>query len=105
MTLDTTSRSTTMAIAVADLTYTWVFTTHYRDANGQFLSNTGQVTSLDDPDLNAYQTYDLTLHNGHTNVTTTLLHDAIAAPSIAGAASMPDYTPLRDQAIHALPGN
>ena len=89
--------------AVADLTYTWVFTTHYRDKSGQFLTNTGQVTSLTDPDLNQYQTYDLTVTNS-TNVTTTLLHDAIAAPSIAGAASMPDYTPLRDQAIYALPG-
>jgi hypothetical protein len=89
--------------AVADLTYTWVFTTHIRDASGQFLTNTGQVTSLTDPDLNQYQTYDLTVRNSHTNVTTTLLHDVIAAPSIAGAASMPDYTPLRDQAIYTLP--
>ena len=91
--------------AVADLTYTWVFTTHYRDASGQFLTNTGPVTSLTDTDLNQYQTYDLTLFNSDTNVTTTLLNDVIAAPSIAGAASMPDYTPLRDQAIYALPGS
>ena len=89
--------------AVADLTYTWVFTTHYRDANGQFLTNTGPVTSLTDPDLNQYQTYDLTLSDSDTNVTTTLLNDVIAAPSIAGAASMPDYTPLRDQAVYTLP--
>ncbi|MCU1360584.1 MAG: hypothetical protein JWN99_1873 [Ilumatobacteraceae bacterium] len=91
--------------AVADLTYTWVFTTHYRDPNGQFLTNTGQVTSLDDTDLNQYQTYNLTLTNNDTNVVTTLLTDAPAAPSIAGAASMPDYTPLRDQAIRPLPNN
>jgi Domain of unknown function (DUF4331) len=89
--------------AVADLTYTWVFTTHIRDANGQFLTNTGPVTSLTDPDLNQYQTYDLTLFNSDTNVTTTLLNDALTAPSIAGAASMPDYTPLRDEAIVNLP--
>jgi hypothetical protein len=91
--------------AVADLTYTWVFTTHIRDASGQFLTNTGPVTSLTDPDLNQYQTYDLTLFNSNTNVTTTLLNDVLAAPSIAGAASMPDYTPLRDQAIVNLPAN
>ncbi len=90
--------------AIADLTYTWVFTTHYRDPNGQFLTNTGPVTSLTDPDLNQYQTYDLTLTNSDTATTTTLLNDVIAAPSIAGAASMPDYTPLRDQAIYMLPG-
>ena len=47
--------------ALADLTYTWVFDTVTRDPNEQFLSNTGQVTSLDDPDLNVYQTYDLTV--------------------------------------------
>ena len=91
--------------AKADLTYTWVFTTHIRDGNGHFLSNTGQVTSLTDPDLNVYQTYDLTVTNGDTNVTTTLLHNALTAPSIAGAASMPDYTPLRDEAIVNLPSN
>ena len=90
--------------AFADLTYTWVFTTHYRDASGQFLTNTGQVTSLDDPDLNQYQTYDLTVTEG-IGAPVTLLNDAISAPSIAGAASMPDYTPLRDQAIYNLPGN
>ncbi|MEO5898561.1 MAG: DUF4331 domain-containing protein, partial [Ilumatobacteraceae bacterium] len=62
--------------------------------------------------LNVYQTYDLTVTDG-AGVTTNLagngngLHDAgdpIAAPSIAGAASMPDYTPLRDQAIIGLNG-
>ena len=89
---------------VADLTYTWVFTTHIKDPNQQFLTNTGVVTSLTDPDLNQYQTYDLTLKvNALPPVL--LVHDAIAAPSIAGAASMPDYTPLRDQAIVDLPGN
>ncbi len=91
--------------AKPDLTYTWVFTTHTRDPNGQFLSNTGPVTSLTDPDLNVYQTYDLTALNGDTGVSTLLLDDALTAPSIAGAASMPDYTPLRDQAIVNLPSN
>ncbi len=99
--------------ALPDLTYTWVFDTVIRDANGQFLSNTGQVTSLNDPDLNVYQTYDLTVTNGDTNVTTALLGngdgvtspgDPISAPSIAGAASMPNYAPLRDQAIYAVAG-
>ena len=104
--------------AFADITYTWIFDTVIRDANGQFLSNTGQVTSLTDPDLNVYQTYDLT-QTVYANsadlvgVTTPLLGDGdgttdpgdpIAAPSIAGAASMPDYTPLRDQAIYSVAG-
>jgi len=98
--------------ALADLTYTWIFDTVTRDAGGQFLSNTGPVTSLDDPDLNVYQTYDLTV-TPEGGAPVALLGDGngvsspgdpIAAPSIAGAASMPDYTPLRDQAIYEIPG-
>ena len=91
--------------AVADLTYTWVFTTHYRDPNGTFLTNTGQVTSVNDTDLNQYQTYDLRLKTNGVEPGVLLIHDALTAPSIAGAASMPDYTPLRDGAIVNLPGN
>jgi len=62
------------------------------------------------PDLNVYQTYDLTVTDG-AGTTTVLagdgdgLHsagDPIAAPSIAGSASMPDYTPLRNEAIKSL---
>ncbi len=37
--------------AMPDLTYTWTFTTVTRDP-GQFLYNTGPITSIDDPDLN-----------------------------------------------------
>jgi Domain of unknown function (DUF4331) len=97
--------------AVPDLTYTWIFDTVTRDP-GQFLYNTGPVTSLDDLDLNVYQTYDLTVTDD-ANVTTTLLGDGngvtspgdpIAAPSLVGAASTPDYTTLRDEAINPIPG-
>ncbi len=98
--------------AKADLKYVWVFDTVTRDANGQFLSNTGQVTSLNDTDLNVYQTYDLTLEREGASTINLLGNgdgvsspgDPIAAPSIAGAASMPDYTPLRDQAVYPLSG-
>src|SRR5688572_13875121 len=44
--------------AVADLVYRWVFASDYRNAS-TFLYNTGAVTSIDDPDLNFQQTYDL----------------------------------------------
>jgi hypothetical protein len=72
----------------ADITYRWQFTTHYRNPN-TFLYNTGPVTSLNDPDLNIYQTYDLwKISNGHK---TRILHDAKVAPSNVGAASMPSY--------------
>ena len=97
---------------VADLTYTWVFSTTIRDNTREFLSNLGPVTSLDDPDLNVFQTYDLTVTDG-AGVTTPILGngdglatpgDPISAPSIAGAASVPDYAPLRNQATYTVPG-
>jgi Domain of unknown function (DUF4331) len=72
----------------ADITYRWKFTTHYRNPN-TFLYNTGPVTSLNDPDLNIYQTYDLwKIAKGHKNL---LLNNAKVAPSNVGAASMPSY--------------
>jgi hypothetical protein len=96
--------------ALADLTYTWIFDTVVRDSADQFLYNTGPIASLDSPNLNVYQTYDLTVTNGN-NVTTTLLgdgngvhspNDPIAAPSIVGPASSPDYGVLRNQATYPL---
>ena len=72
----------------ADIVYRWKFTTHYRNPN-TFLYNTGPVTSLNDPDLNLYQTYDLwRIAGGHK---TQLLDDAPVAPSNVGGASMPNY--------------
>ena len=83
--------------AVADLTYRWVFSSGYRTED-TFLYNTGTVTSLDDPDLNFQQTYDLTvIREGAPTVT--LLDNAPAAPSNVGPASMPNYAALRDEAI------
>ena len=72
----------------ADITYRWRFTTHFRNPN-TFLYNTGPVTSLNDPDLNIYQTYDLwKIARGHK---TRLLNDARVAPSNVGEGSMPGY--------------
>src|SRR5205823_1373610 len=63
--------------AKADVTYSWTFTNHYRDDSGQFLYSTGPVKSLDDPNLNFYQTYDTTVTVG--GQTKTLMSNAIAA--------------------------
>ena len=86
-----------------DTTYTWCFTTHVRDAAGQFLYNTGVVERLDDPTLNVYQTYTLTETNAAGEIRE-LLKDAPAAPSNVGKASMPNYASLRKQATIGLPG-
>jgi hypothetical protein len=85
--------------ARADLVYQWVFRSHYRNAN-TFLYNTGPVTSLTDPDLNFYQTYDLIRINRDTDTSRLLVDDAIAAPSRVGTASMPGYgSDLFDAAV------
>jgi hypothetical protein len=73
-----------------DLEYRWVFTDHRRNPN-TFLYNTGPVTSLDDPDLNFYQTYDLIRIDRDAGTKRVLVNDGIAAPSHVGAASMPSY--------------
>ena len=83
--------------ALPDVTYRWIFSSSYRNLD-TFLYNTGPVTSLDDPDLNFQQTYDLqVLVEGAAAVT--LLNDAPVAPSNVGPASMPNYQALRDGAI------
>jgi Domain of unknown function (DUF4331) len=78
--------------ALADVIYRWTFENHYNNPD-TFLYNTGQVTTLDDPDLNFYQTYDLQriLVGGMTELVT---NDAIVVPANVGAASMPDYESL-----------
>jgi hypothetical protein len=73
------------ADAKPDLVYRWVFTNHYRSGD-TFLTNTGQVTSLTDADLNFYQTYELTRIDKGTGKSKVLVNNAIAAPSNAGDA-------------------
>lgn len=82
--------------AAPEVVYRWRFRDHYRNPN-TFLYNTGPVTSLDDADLNFYQTYTLTEIRGKDS--RVLARDALVAPSDVGAASMPDYGALRDAAI------
>ena len=85
--------------ASPEVVYRWKFRDHYRNPN-TFLYNTGPVTSLGDEDLNFYQTYTLTkIEVGGDK--TTIVRDAVVAPSDAGQASMPDYEALRDEAVVA----
>lgn len=92
--------------AQGEFVYRYTFDTHRKNGN-TFLYNTGQVTALDDPDLNITQTYDielLRLHNQAVVSRTRIAHDVPVAPSNVGAASMPDYATLRGQAVRRLPG-
>lgn len=89
--------------ALEDITYTWEFTTQYDGST--FLYNNGPVTSLDDENLLYFQTYDLiqTISApGVADVSTTLLDDVRAAPSLTGPGSIPDYAPLMEQATYDL---
>jgi hypothetical protein len=90
--------------AQGELLLRYTFKTHTKNKK-TFLYNTGAVTSLDDPDLNVTQTYDIDLiklHNQKVTYTTKLADDVPVAPSDVGKASMPDYDTLRKQAVHKL---
>lgn len=92
--------------AQGELLYRFTFETHVKN-DKTFLYNTGPVESLDDPDLNITQTYDielLRLKNQQLESKTKIADDVPVAPSNVGKASMPDYAKLRDQAVHELPG-
>ncbi|MER7107221.1 DUF4331 domain-containing protein [Streptomyces sp. NPDC000229] len=89
-----------------DLVYRFTFADHRKNEN-TFLYNTGAVESLDDPDLNFTQTYDielLRLEHGKVASHHELAKDLPVAPSNVGKASMPDYQKLRDQAVRKVPG-
>lgn len=89
-----------------DLIFRYTFKTHTKNGN-TFLYNTGPVTSLDDPDLNVTQTYDLDLIRlkHQRAVSRTRVADNVpVAPSDVGKASMPDYGKLRAQAVYKTAG-
>ncbi|MFJ6726689.1 MULTISPECIES: DUF4331 domain-containing protein [unclassified Streptomyces] len=90
--------------AQGELLFRYTFKTHVKNKK-TFLYNTGAVESLDDPDLNITQTYDLELvklKNQKVLHRTKLADDVPVAPSDVGKASMPDYAKLRSQAVYKL---
>ncbi|MER7568170.1 DUF4331 domain-containing protein [Streptomyces sp. NPDC097941] len=90
-----------------DLLYRFTFKTHVKNKKS-FLYNTGVVESLDDPDLNVTQTYDIELFqlkNQKVKYKTKIADDVPVAPSNVGKASMPNYEKLRDQAVYKLPND
>ncbi|MFJ3286595.1 DUF4331 domain-containing protein [Streptomyces sp. NPDC086669] len=92
--------------AQGELLYRFTFDTHTKNKK-TFLYNTGPVESLDDPDLNITQTYDielLKLKDQHLVSKTKIANDVPVAPSNVGKASMPDYAKLREEAVHELHG-
>jgi len=82
--------------AKPDVTFRWTFKDHYRCKN-TFLCATGEVTSLNDKDLNFYQTYRLVrIKDGKK--TRVVVKSRKVAPSDVGEGTMPNYENLRNQA-------
>jgi hypothetical protein len=79
--------------------YEFEFTTHRR-TGATFLYNTGPVTSLNDPDLNVFQTATITRIDNGTE--TVLATDVPVAPNYVGPVSMPDYEALASAAVTTL---
>jgi hypothetical protein len=89
--------------AKADAVFRWTFKNIDKRRNNTFLYNDGPVTSFNDENLLFKQTY--TLESSFDGEPfKTRISDAPVAPSRIGAASMPDYQKLRDQASVQLPG-
>ena len=91
--------------ATKHIRFQFKFTTT-RQTGATFLYNVGQVTSLNDPDLNVRQTYTLTRIDvvGGVEQETVLGANLPVAPWFVGPASMPDYQALAQQAVQTLSG-
>ncbi|MBV8212476.1 MAG: DUF4331 domain-containing protein, partial [Verrucomicrobia bacterium] len=87
--------------AVDDITYQFHFRTELRNRD-TFLYNTGQISSLDDPNWNKRQFYSVTKVDKHGNKT--VLAEGLASPPCnIGPFSTPNYAVLAEAAVHDLP--
>jgi hypothetical protein len=84
-----------------DITYQFRFRTETRNPN-TFLYNTGQISSLGDPDWNVRQFYSVTRIQRHDR--TVLGTNLPSPPANIGPRSTPNYSSLADAAVNALPG-
>jgi hypothetical protein len=87
--------------ATADISYEFRFKSTIANPNS-FLYNTGQVTALDDPDLNIRQTYSITkVVDGQRQP---VAENLPVAPANIGPRSTPDYDALASAAVQQLEG-
>jgi hypothetical protein len=84
-----------------DVTYQFRFKTTVTN-KGTFLYNTGQITSLTDPDWNIRQSFSLTRIKG--GVAATLGTGLKTPPVNIGPRSTPNYEALAAAAVNSLPG-
>jgi hypothetical protein len=90
--------------AVDDTSYQFRFTSHIRRPS--FLYATGVVTSIDDPDLNQYQTYTITkvTGEGRKAQSTVIARDLPVPPVNVGPRTTPNYPMVAAQGVQPLPG-
>src|SRR5215208_3020719 len=89
-----------------DVAYRWQFTSKFRNPDS-FLDAAPTVDSVDDPDINFVQTYDLykeSYKNGRRVKTRKLADDLPVAPANTGPKTVPDYEKVAAGAISQLPG-
>jgi hypothetical protein len=85
--------------ARAHITYRFTFETAIGN-DATFLYNTGPIESLDDPDLNLWQTYTVEeIVNGRSTV---LAEGLPVPPANIGPKSTPDYAVLFQQGVHTV---
>jgi len=85
----------------ADVSFQFRFTTRVRNPE-TFLYNTGPIQSLDSPNWNRRQTYDVTMVSGFSE---RVIGTGLACPPCnIGPLSTPDYDVLAGQAVHQLGG-
>ena len=87
--------------AKPDITYHFQFRSELRNPE-TFLYNTGPIASLDDPNWNKRQFYDVSRSQRHHGAQT-LGSDLASPPCNIGPRSTPNYPALAAAAVHALP--
>src|SRR5690348_1245683 len=86
-----------------DITYQFSFHTEIRNPN-TFLYNTGPITSLDSPNWNRRQFYDVTKFNGSFGRASSAIGTHLASPPCnIGPRSTPNYAALAQAAVQPLP--
>jgi hypothetical protein len=89
-----------------DVAYRWEFKSQFRNPNS-FLYAAPTVDSVDDPDINFVQTYDLykeTYRNGRVVRERKLANDLPVAPDNVGPKTIPNYAQVSAGAVKSLQG-
>lgn len=91
--------------AVEDVTFQFRFETEVRNPN-TFLYNTGPIDTINSPNWNVRQFYDVTRVDGprRRGRGTTLATGLPTPPVNVGIRSIPDYDAVAGQAVQSLPG-